>query len=300
METPTLILLALFAQTLLIIALVLLVLRLKRTATKKEALGSRAKQKEEREEILRGLENEEFKMFLQFVVDIKDNGIVSAEALSRWETNNGILPPGAYIDKMERMGLISKHDFYMLELVCRQLEKWKETPLRDLSISCNFTRITLSEKNFVERIEEIAQKYSFDKSKLTIEITEDAIEKDTEVAQKNVSLLKELGIKIYLDDLGSGYTSLANLCDYPIDVVKIDRYILQKTNTPRGKSLFSGIVALAHSLNLLVICEGVETEEQNLLVSESDCDFIQGWYYSKPIPVAEAEDFIEKHNFKYK
>ena len=101
--------------------------------------------------------------------------------------------------------------------------------------------------------------------------------------------------EIIRDDLGSGYTALANLCDYPIDVVKIDRGILLKTDTKRGKELFSGIVALAHSLNMPVICEGVETEEQNTLVSDSDCDYIQGWYYSKPKISEGCEDFIRVH-----
>jgi len=95
--------------------------------------------------------------------------------------------------------------------------------------------------------------------------------------------------------LGSGYTSLANLCDYPIDVVKIDRDILLKTENEKGIDLFTGIIALAHSLNIKVICEGVETEEQNTLVSSSACDFVQGWYYSKALPLAECESFIDKY-----
>ncbi len=111
--------------------------------------------------------------------------------------------------------------------------------------------------------------------------------------KQNVRLCKELGFRVYLDDLGSGYTSLANLCDYPIDVVKIDRDILLKTQNKKGKDLFSGIIALAHSLDIKVICEGVETEEQNKLVESSACDFVQGWSYSKALPLEECESFIE-------
>ena len=196
---------------------------------------------------------------------------------------------------MESSGLISKHDFYMFEQACRQLEKWGKTEYKDISISCNFTRITLSEENCIAKLQEIASKYDFDKSKLIIEITEDAIEKNMENAKKNVKLCKELGFRIYLDDLGSGYTSLSNLCDYPIDVVKIDRDILLKADTKRGKDLFSGIIALAHSLNIFVICEGVETEEQNTLVSQSNCDYIQGWYYAKALPIEECEAFIQDY-----
>ncbi len=249
------------------------------------------------ENILKGFENNEFKMYLQFIVDNKTKKIVSAEALSRWDSREkGLLGPGKYIENMEMSGLISRHDFYMFELACRQLEKWSDTEYKDISISCNFTRITLSEKHFIDKLKMIASSYNFEKSKIAIEITEDAIEKDRETATENVKLCKELGFRVYLDDLGSGYTSLANLCDYPIDVVKIDRDILLKTDTKRGKDLFSGIIALAHSLNISVICEGVETAEQNALVSESTCDYIQGWYYSKALPLEECEAFI--HTYK--
>ncbi|MBO5505433.1 MAG: EAL domain-containing protein [Clostridia bacterium] len=248
------------------------------------------------EAILKGLEKNEFKMYLQFIVDNKTKNIVSAEALSRWDRpQKGLVGPGEYIENMENTGIIGKHDLYMFECALRQLEKWKDTELEDLSISCNFTRITLSEEGFIDKLKRISDKYDFDKSKLSIEITEDAIEKDIDVAMENVKRCKELGFRIYLDDLGSGYTSLTNLCDYPIDVVKIDRSILLKTDTDKGKDLFKGIVALAHSLGIKATCEGVETEEQNLFVSGTDCDFIQGWYYSKPLPEEKWEGFLKEY-----
>ncbi len=248
------------------------------------------------ENIIKGLDNNEFKMYLQFVVDNKTKKIVSAEALSRWENDeNGVVGPFKYIRCMEDAGLITRHDFYMFDQVCRQLQEWEGTEYDNISISCNFTRITLSEENFIDKIKEICEKYTFDKSKLSIEITEDAMEKDRDNATGNVELCKKLGFKVYLDDLGSGYTSLSNLCDYPIDVVKIDRDILLKGNTERGKELLRGIIALAHSLNMKVICEGVETEEQNDFVTSSDCDYIQGWYYSKPISHDRFETFIKEY-----
>lgn len=249
------------------------------------------------ESILKGFENNEFKMYLQFIVDNKTKQIVSAEALSRWDScEKGLMGPGKYIENMENSGLISRHDFHMFELACRQLEKWKGTEFENIALSCNFTRITLSEENFIDKLLMISNSYSFDKAKIAIEITEDAIEKDRETATKNVVRAKELGFRIYLDDLGSGYTSLANLCDYPIDVVKIDRDILLKTELENGKKLFAGIIALAHNMDIKVICEGVETEEQNSLVSGSGCDYVQGWYYSKALPLEECESFIEVYS----
>lgn len=247
--------------------------------------------------ILNGLKNNEFKMYLQFIVDNKTKKIVSAETLSRWDNpDEGIVGPVKYIRHMETTGLISLHDFYMFELACRQLEKWNDTKYKDISISCNFTRITLSEEDCIDKLKMISEEYNFDKTKLAIEITEDAIEKDREIAKRNVVLCKELGFRVYLDDLGSGYTSLSNLCDYPIDVVKIDRDILLKADTERGKALLSGIIALAHSLDMDVICEGVETVEQNTLITQSNCDYIQGWYYAKALPLEECEAFIEDYS----
>lgn len=243
-----------------------------------------------------GLKNKEFKMHLQFIVDNKTKRIVSSEALSRWETLEGeVIMPGKYIGVMEKSGLITKFDYYMFESVCDKLSKWAKTDFKEITISCNFTRITISEKDFVAKIKDIAERYEFDRSKLIMEITEDSIEKNLDVARDNIIKAKELGFCIALDDIGSGYTSLISLGEYPIDIVKIDREVLLLSEKESGKKLFLGIISLIHNLNLKVVCEGVETEEQNTLVSRSDCDYIQGWYYSKALPEASAEIFYKEY-----
>ena len=243
-----------------------------------------------------GLKNKEFKMHLQFIIDNKTKRIVSGEALSRWETSEGeVIMPGKYIGVMEKSGLITKFDYYMFESVCDKLSKWAKTDFKELTISCNFTRITISEKDFVTKIKNIADRYEFDRSKLIMEITEDSIEKNLDVARNNIIKAKELGFCIALDDIGSGYTSLISLGEYPIDIVKIDREVLLLSEKESGKKLFLGIISLIHNLNLKVVCEGVETEEQNTLVSRSDCDYIQGWYYSKALPEASAEIFYKEY-----
>ena len=247
-----------------------------------------------------GLKNKEFKMHLQFIVDNKTKRIVSSEALSRWETSEGeVIMPGKYIGLMEKSGLITKFDYYMFESVCDKLSKWAKTDFKELTISCNFTRITISEKDFVTKIKNIADRYEFDRSKLIMEITEDSIEKNLDVARNNIIKAKELGFRIALDDIGSGYTSLISLGEYPIDIVKIDREVLLLSEKESGKKLFLGIISLIHNLNLKVVCEGVETEEQNTLVSRSDCDYIQGWYYSKALPIASAEIFYKEYMEKF-
>ena len=243
-----------------------------------------------------GLKNKEFKMHLQFIVDNKTKRIVSGEALSRWETSEGeVILPGKYIGVMEKSGLITKFDYYMFESVCDKLSKWAKTDFKEITISCNFTRITISEKDFVTKIKNIADRYEFDRSKLIMEITEDSIEKNLDVARNNIIKAKELGFHIALDDIGSGYTSLISLCEYPIDIVKIDREVLLLSEKESGKKLFLGIISLINKLDLKVVCEGVETEEQNTLVSESECDYIQGWYYSKALPEASAEIFYKEY-----
>ena len=243
-----------------------------------------------------GLKNKEFKMHLQFIVDNKTKRIVSGEALSRWEDSSGeVIMPGKYIGVMEKSGLIIKFDYYMFEMVCDKLSKWGDTDFKEITISCNFTRITISEKDFVTKIKNIADRYEFDRSKLIMEITEDSIEKNLDVARNNIIKAKELGFHIALDDIGSGYTSLISLGEYPIDIVKIDREVLLLSEKESGKKLFWGIISLMHNLNLKVVCEGVETEEQNTLVSRSDCDYIQGWYYSKALPIVSAEIFYKEY-----
>jgi EAL domain-containing protein (putative c-di-GMP-specific phosphodiesterase class I) len=244
----------------------------------------------------RGLQNDEFKMYLQFIVDNKTKRIVSAEALSRWETADGqVLLPGKYIGAMQSSGLITKLDYQMFEKACRKLNEWTGTEFDGISISCNFTRLTISETDFADKIKAIAARYPFDRHKLIMEITEDSMEKNFEVAKSNLFAAKALGFTVALDDVGSGYAALRNICDFPIDLAKIDRALLLLTDTERGKRLFHGIVSLMHFLDLKLVCEGVETEEQNAFVGASECDFVQGWYYS----TAHAEDWAENFAREY-
>jgi len=252
------------------------------------------------EAIKLGLQNDEFKMYLQFIVDNKTKNIVSAEALSRWESADGVVIfPGKYIGIMEETGMITTLDYMMFEKACRKLSEWADTEFKDITISCNFTRITISEADFADKIREIFSRYPIDHNKIIIEITEDSIERNFETAKNNLLAVKALGFIVALDDIGSGYTSLRNLCDYPIDLVKLDRAMLLLTDTERGRKLFHGIISLVHSLDLKLVCEGVETEPQNALVGESDCDFIQGWYYSTALSEEKAESFVKEYRNKF-
>lgn len=257
----------------------------------KEATKSKLQRK-----LADAIKNNEFKLYMQFIVDAKSGGIKGAEALSRWHNpEDGVLLPTSYIDAMITSGIIEHLDFHIFEEVCRQLEKWSKTDKKHLWISCNFTRATVSKSNYFKRFEEIVNKYSFERNKLIIELTEDALADNKAVAFQNILACKKLGFKVALDDLGSGCSSFRDLCDYPIDMIKIDRHIVAKSITPRGNALLRGIVKFAHDLEIKVLCEGVETEKENINSKNAECDYIQGYYYSHVLPQEETDAFLVKY-----
>ncbi len=247
-----------------------------------------------KKQTLDALQNREFQMFLQFIVGGEDGKICGAEAVSRWDhPQRELLYPDSYIKLMEAEGTIAELDFYIFEEACRQLERWQAEG-RALLLSCNFARSTIGRENFVLRIQEIAARYAFAYSHLVLEITENAMEANKEMAFSNISQCREMGFRIALDDAGSGYTSLADLRDYPLDIVKIDRSILNAAVTRRGADLLLGITALVHTLGMEVLCEGAETQAQADWLREIGCDYIQGYYFYRPLPLKEAERVLHK------
>ena len=246
-------------------------------------------------QITAAFKNREFKMYMQFIVDKTTKEIFGAEALSRWQhPQKGLLLPGHYIGIMEELGSIKELDFYIFEEVCRQLENWSSTRFASLILSCNFTRLTISDDDFMARITEISSRYSFDHSRLIIEITEDIEAKNKENVVHNIIECKTAGFMIALDDFEDGYTSFSNLCDYHFDYIKIDKKILYGADTPNGKKLLDGMISMGHSMNMKVICEGIETQQQNELICNTECDFIQGFYYHRVIPQEETPEILKK------
>lgn len=235
------------------------------------------------------IQNHEFKMFLQFIVYAESGKIKGAEALSRWDhPKKGLLYPSSYIELMESEGTIKDLDFYIFEEACKQLEAWQKKG-HQASISCNFTRITIGSKDFFSRIQKIISQYFFDHAALIIEITEDSLENQKKIAFENISKCKDLGFPIALDDMGSGYTTFSDLRDYPIDIVKIDRSVLNSAVNLRGAKLLRGMITLVKSLHMKVLCEGVENAQQVELLRQLGCDYIQGYYFYRPLPQEEAE-----------
>lgn len=242
-----------------------------------------------RTEIGRGFDNHEFVTYIQFCVDTATAKIVGGEALSRWQhPEKGVLSPARFIPFMEREGIISRMDFYNLEEVCKFLQDVAANGIKDFFISCNFSRKTYADPDFVKNCESIIEKYDFPRNMLVFEITESASEKNVDQINQNSVMIKELGIKILLDDFGEGFASFYDLHEYPIDGLKLDKALVDRYNTEKGNAILRGMTRMGHEMNLTVVVEGVESDEQVKELKDIKCDIIQGFRFHRPIPVSAA------------
>ncbi len=243
------------------------------------------------EAVVRG----ELTPYLQLVMD-RQGRVNGAELLSRWqEPEEGLLRPGEYLDLMIASGVIVRHDLEIFRMTCRLLEQWSGLPGREkLRLACNFTRAALAEPGFAEQVRRIAAGASFPREQLILEITEDTLIRSEGAVRENILELTAMGFCMALDDLGAGYSSLEDLCAYPIQFVKLARELVRRTAEERGRRLVAGLCRLAHSMDMQVLCEGVETREQLETVLEQGCDLIQGFYYARPLPLREAERRLQE------
>lgn len=248
-----------------------------------------------REQARDAIQNNTFSPYVQFIVDTRDASLRGGELLSRWQNRYyGQLKPGAYVPILEEMGLIGAHDFLMLENVCKILEQWHKKG-KNLFLSCNLTRNTISDEKLVEKILALTDQYSFSRASLVIELTKDTLEEDKERARENIASLKQAGFRVGLDNFPSGYTALSNLYEYDVDLVKLDRQmIVSAQHNEQAATLLKGITDICHQMGIQVLAQGVENEGQNSLALSSGCDYIQGFYYARPLPLRELREFAEQ------
>ncbi len=246
-------------------------------------------------DISRGFENHEFLLYIQFYVDVHTYKIVGGEALSRWQhPEKGFLTPEHFVPLMEREDMISRMDYYSLEKVCVFLEKLSKVGVENFFVSCNFSRKTFSSVDFVKNCKEIIDKYQFDRKMLVFEITESTSVRNISQVHKNANSLKELGIRILLDDFGEGFTSFFDLQEYPVDGLKLDKKLIDNINTEKGKTILKSMARIGHELNLTIMAEGIENDEQIKELQKINCDIIQGFRFHYPIPEWEAQKQILK------
>ena len=247
-------------------------------------------------EMEQALKNREFVMYLQPQIDIKTGRICGAEALVRWKHPvKGILVPANFLSLFEDNGFITRLDLFMWEEACRYIADLQKRDIM-LPISVNVSRRHIGETDIVEMLTGMVKKYGFNNRYLEIEITENLFLQDVTELFEDMGELKNRGFRILMDDFGSGYSSLNMLRKAPIDTMKIDRFFLDEImSTERGKIIVESSVRMAKMIGLDVIAEGVETKEQLEFLRSIDCDIAQGYYYSRPIPVDEFEEFLKEY-----
>ena len=232
----------------------------------------------------------QFKMYLQPLVR-KDGSVLGAEALARWYRPDGTMVlPGDFIETLETAGLIYKLDRYIWELAVKKLSMWKGTDKQNLSISVNVSAKDFTSIDVVDELTKLVEQYGVDSRMLRLEITETAFLGGADKCDAIVSVLRQKGFLVEIDDFGKDNSTLSFLKDIKADVLKIDMSFLREIkDRERSRIILKSIIGMAHSLGMDVITEGVETEQQLRALSEMGCNFFQGYFFSRPIPVDEFE-----------
>lgn len=240
------------------------------------------------------IQNKEFTLYLQPKYDIEKGAIIGAEALVRWiSLENGFISPGDFIPVFENNGFVYEVDKFIWEESCRYLRKWLDEGREVHPISVNVSRIDLYDPKLVQHLVNLREKYQLPSQYLELEITESAYTEDPEQIITITRQLREAGFVILMDDFGTGYSSLNMLKDIQIDVLKLDMGFLKSSDySAKGGNILTAILKMAESLKMQTIAEGVETKEQVEFLKSIGCKYVQGFYYSKPLPVGEFEKLI--------
>jgi EAL domain-containing protein (putative c-di-GMP-specific phosphodiesterase class I) len=260
-----------------------------------QALDEAAARKKDIEvNMIHALSKGEFEVYIQPKITVADNTLYGGEALVRWQSDQmGFVMPDQFIPVFETNGFIVEIDFFMLTSVLVMLQNRLEQGESMAPISVNQSRITITHPNYLERLKRTLSAFSVPRKYIEIEVTESSFEKDNELFVSLVDSIKELGFPLDMDDFGAGYSSLNTLRRLPIDIIKIDREFLGEADTSyRSRMIIKSIIRMSHDLGIHVICEGVETEFQFDFLKESGCDSVQGYLFSKPIPM---DDFISHY-----
>lgn len=241
----------------------------------------------------RALDEEQFTLHYQPKVDNENHRILGVEALIRWQDpESGLVPPFKFIPILEDTGLILNAGTWALGKAMDDCHSWQTLGLTTPRVAVNVSSLQLQQKNFVDIVEQTVRKYD-GKYQLELEVTESLLMLDIENNIKKLAAIRALGVDIAIDDFGTGYCSLGYLAKLPLNTLKIDRsFITTMTSKPESMSIVSSIISLAHSLELKVVAEGVETEEQSKLLRLLKCDEMQGFLFSKPLPPEEIIELL--------
>lgn len=241
------------------------------------------------------LANRDFQVYLQPKVDLRKEKVAGAEALVRWQhPEKGMIPPGDFIPLFEKNGNICKLDCYVFEEVCRLLDRWREEGRELFPISVNLSRQHFRNPDFMEQFVVMADAYRIPKGLLELELTESIFFDDKGIAlvRENINKMHELGFKCSLDDFGSGFSSLGLLKEFDVDTIKLDRRFFMDMSKPKARDVVECLIELSRKLKVQTVAEGIETGEQMEFLKRIQCDMVQGYYYSRPLPAEEFEKWV--------
>jgi predicted signal transduction protein with EAL and GGDEF domain len=245
----------------------------------------------------KALDRGEFLVYYQPQVDIMTKKMVCAEALVRWQHPElGLVAPGRFIPLAEASGIIKVIGDYVLQTACLQNRIWQEAGRPPFCVTVNLSSHEFQNPGIVERITRVLKETGLEPHLLELEITESTAMQDAPRTIRKLQELADIGIQFSLDDFGIGYSSLSYLKKFPINKLKIDQsFIRSILEDQDARAIVNAVVALAHSLNLSVVAEGVETDEQMHFLESCHCDQIQGYLFSKPLPVVDFQKFAMTH-----
>jgi len=238
-------------------------------------------------------------MFLHYQpkLDLRTGEISGVEALLRWKHPQlGMVSPAEFIPLAEESGLIIEIGKWVLKMACRQNVEWQKQGLAPMRVAVNLSARQFRDEKLLQDISDILDDTGLASDWLEIEVTESMVMHDAKHAIQILQQLKLLGIRLSIDDFGTGYSSLAYLRHLPVDCVKIDRsFIKDIPNEADDMAITTGIIGLAHCLRLEVVAEGIETANQLEFLKANGCDEIQGYFFSKPLPVPELTSLLERN-----
>jgi EAL domain-containing protein (putative c-di-GMP-specific phosphodiesterase class I) len=248
----------------------------------------------------RAIERNEFLLHYQPKLDLRTGAIAGVEALIRWKHPDwGMVSPAQFIPLAEETGLIVQIGEWVLKTACDQSRSWREQGIPAVRVAVNLSARQFSQKTLVSDVARTLAQSGLTPDCLELEITESLVMHNPEGAAETLHKLKAMGITLSIDDFGTGYSSLAYLKRFPIDCVKIDRSFIKDIPTEADDmAITKGVIALGHSLRLKVVAEGVETVEQQDFLRSNDCDEMQGYLFSKPLPAEEVTALLKSHSQK--
>jgi EAL domain-containing protein (putative c-di-GMP-specific phosphodiesterase class I) len=244
-------------------------------------------------DLRRSLVNDELLLYYQPILDSQTGRIEGVEALLRWQhPERGLLLPGEFLSIAEQSGLSNPLDVWVLRTACREIRTWHEDGA-NVRVTVNLSARAFQQPDLVERVQGVLQESGLPAPLLELEITETLAMQNAEVSLGVLRALKDLGVRIAIDDFGTGYSSLSYLRTFPIDTLKIDESFVRSLNVGDVQAeIPAAMIALAHSLDIRVVGEGVEEEAQWLILREQGCDEVQGFLFSRPLPAAECRGLV--------